>query len=168
MARFLFNDDDDPIDIRHDNVFKAVFTRAHPASKGALSRLVSDLIGRDVSIITIIANEPPIDNIKDRQIRFDISCKTENGELVNVEMSLNPAPFEPIRLEYYAGRLFTAQDIRGTDYNYDDLKQAYQIAILATARFFTDDEFFHTFEYYDPANRVTLNGKSRIITLELS
>jgi predicted transposase/invertase (TIGR01784 family) len=108
----------------------------------------------------------------DRQIRFDINCKAENGELVNVEMSLNPDPFEPVRLEFHAGKLFTGQDIRGSDKSYDDLKQAYQIAILASTRpkdrFFPDEVILHTFEYFDREHGVSLNGKSRIITLELS
>ena len=168
MENIFFNDSDDLIDIRYDNVFKAVFTRSNPASKGALSRLIYALIGRSVSVEAITANEPPIDNIRDRQIRYDISCRTENGELVNVEMSLNPAPYELSRLEFYAGKLFTGQDIRGADYNYDDLKEAFQIAILASGLFFPDDNFFHVFEYYDLTNCVTLNSKSRIITLELS
>jgi predicted transposase/invertase (TIGR01784 family) len=172
LARTFFDDSDDPIDICLDNVFKAVFTRNTHASQGALSKLISALIGREVSIIAISANEPPIDNIRDRQIRFDINCKAENGELVNVEMSLNPDPFEPVRLEFHAGKLFTGQDIRGSDKSYDDLKQAYQIAILASARpkdrFFPDEVILHTFEYYDREHRVSLNGKSRIITLELS
>jgi predicted transposase/invertase (TIGR01784 family) len=149
-------------------VFKAVFTRNTQASQGALSKLISALIGRDVSIIAISANEPPIDNLRDRQIRFDINCKAENGELVNVEMSLNPDPFEPVRLELHAGKLFTGQDIRGSDKSYDDLRQAYQIAILAKDHFFSDEVILHTFEYYDRENGVALNGRSRIITLELS
>ena len=163
-----FDDSDDPIDICLDNVFKAVFTRNTHASQGALSKLITALIGREVSIIAISANEPPIDNLRDRQIRFDINCKAENGELVNVEMSLNPDPFEPVRLEFHAGKLFTGQDIRGTDKSYDDLQQAYQIAILAKDRFFQDDIILHTFEYYDREHGVSLNGRSRIITLELS
>ncbi|MDR1302807.1 MAG: Rpn family recombination-promoting nuclease/putative transposase [Treponema sp.] len=163
-----FDETDDLIDICLDNVFKAVFTRNTPASQGALSRLISALIGRDISVIAISANEPPIDNLRDRQIRFDIACRAENGELVNVEMSLNPDPFEPVRLEFHAGKLFTGQDIRGTDKSYDDLKYAYQIAILAKERFFTDETAFHTFEYYDPVRRVSLNGRSRITTVELS
>ena len=57
MDKIFLLDDDDPIDIRHDNVFKSVFTRNNPASQGALSRLVSALIGRDISIITIAAND---------------------------------------------------------------------------------------------------------------
>ncbi|MDR2922600.1 MAG: hypothetical protein LBU85_04560 [Treponema sp.] len=39
MNTFCFTDADDPVDIRHDNVFKAVFTRDTPASKTALSKL---------------------------------------------------------------------------------------------------------------------------------
>ena len=49
-----------------------------------------------------------------------------------------------------------------------DLNSAYQIAILAKEHFFPDEEFFHTFEYYDPVNHISLNGRSRILTLELS
>ena len=165
---FQFEENDDPIDICKDNVFKAVFTKETPASREALSRLISALIGREVYIESICANEPPIDNLRDRQIRFDINCVTKNGELVNVEMSLNPVSFEPIRLEFYAGKLFAGQDIKGIDKTYNNLKQAYQIAVLAKEQFFPDKEFFHNFEYYDPINMVSLNGRTRIITLELS
>jgi hypothetical protein len=94
--------------------------------------------------------------------------QAENGEPVNVEMSLNPDPFEPIRLEFHAGKLFTGQDIQGTEKEYDDLKEAWQIAILDKGRFFPDGEFLHQFEYYDPLRGVSLGGRSRIITVELS
>ena len=164
----FFDENDDILDICHDNVFKAVFTRGTPTSQRALSKLISAIIGREVAVIAISANEPPIDNIRDRQIRFDINCRAENGELINIEMSLNPDSFELVRLEFYAGKLFTGQDIRGTGKSYDGLKQAYQIAILAKERFFQDEKFFHSFEYYDPICGVFLNGRSRIITLELS
>jgi predicted transposase/invertase (TIGR01784 family) len=88
-------------------------------------------------------------------------------------MSLNPDPFEPIRLEFHIGKLFTGQDIRGKDEQgnektYDDLKQAYQIAVLVKERFFDDEVFLHNFQYYDPEHKTSLNGRSRIITLELS
>ena len=147
MPRVQFDESEDLIDIRYDNVFKAVFTRNSPASLGALSRLISAFICRNISVIAISTNEPPIENIRDRQIRFDISCRAENGELVNVEMSLNPDPAnqgfdEPVRLEFYAGKLFTGQDIRGAGKTYDDLKEAYQIAILAKERFFPDEVFY--------------------------
>ena len=168
MGKIQFEENDDLLDIRKDNVFKAVFSKENPTARAALSYLVSALIGRNVSIISILANEPPVDSLRDRQIRFDINCKAEDGELINVEMCLNPEPYEPTRLEYYAGKLFTGQDIRGKNKTFNDHKQAYQIAILANGRFFSDDSFFHTFIFYDPKNLVSLNGRSRIITLELS
>jgi predicted transposase/invertase (TIGR01784 family) len=165
---FEILENDQPLDIRKDNVFKAVFTKETPQSRGALSKLVSALIGRNVIIDTIWANEEPVNSLEDRKIRFDINCRAENGERINVEMSFNPKPYEPVRLEYYAGKLFTSQEISGKDKEYDDLKQTYQIAILAQKRFFADNDFLHSFEYYDPALNVSLNGRTRIITLELS
>jgi predicted transposase/invertase (TIGR01784 family) len=82
-------------------------------------------------------------------------------------MSLNPKTFEPLRLEYYESRLFAGQDIRGADKSFDDLKPAYQIAFLVNKTFYADDDFIHNFEYYDPERRVSLGGRSTIITLEL-
>jgi hypothetical protein len=173
LTKIRIDDSDDPIDICYDNVFKAVFTKPTAESKGALSHLVSALIGQEVTVETIAANEPPIDSIRDRQIRFDINCRGEDGKLINVEMSLNPDPFEPIRLEFHVGKLFTGQDIRGKDEHgdektFDYLKPAYQIAVLAKKRFFEDVVFLHNFEYYDREHGVSLNGRTRIITLELS
>jgi predicted transposase/invertase (TIGR01784 family) len=155
------------LDIRYDPVFKAVFTKETTESRGALSRLISALIGRTVTVEVIIANEPPIDDIRQRYLRFDVACKTEKGEPINVEMSFNPDASEPVRLEYHAARLFTGQGLHGQDKTYDDLEETYQIAILAKEKFFPDENFAHNFLYYDPDNRVSLGGRTRIITVEL-
>jgi len=82
-------------------------------------------------------------------------------------MSLNPLKDELNRLEYYASKLLTGQDIGGVEKSYADLKESYQISILAQRRFFPDRNLTHTFLYYDPETRVSLDGKVRIITLEL-
>ena len=83
-------------------------------------------------------------------------------------MSLNPDAFEPVRLEYYAAKLFTGQNIIGKVRDYGHLKKTYQIAIISEGNFFSDDKFLHGFIYYDPENKVKLKGKTRIITMELS
>jgi predicted transposase/invertase (TIGR01784 family) len=82
-------------------------------------------------------------------------------------MCFNPRAHEQVRLEYHTARLFLRQDIHGKDKTYNDLKETYQIAILAKERFFPDENFAHNFLYYDPDNRVSLGGKTRIITIEL-
>jgi len=86
---------------------------------------------------------------------------------VNVEMAFNPSAHEPVRLEYHAARLFVGQNIHGEDKTYDDLKETYQIAILAKMKFFPDENFAHNFLYYDPDTHISLGGRTRIITVEL-
>ncbi|GHT50422.1 hypothetical protein FACS1894102_5930 [Spirochaetia bacterium] len=167
MNRVTFKESEDIIDICHDNVFKAVFTKENPKSRGALENMLSWLLERSITVIAITANEPPINDIHDRQIRFDINCKSDDGHLINVEMTLYPDDFEPVRLEFYAGRLFTGQDIKGIDKTFDDLKPTFQISFLVHKSFFKDEEIVHNFEFYDKENQISLGGRSRIITVEL-
>jgi len=162
-----FNDEDELPDIRYDNIFKAVFTKDTPASKGALSGLVSALIERKISVQTITANEPPANNTFDRSIRFDIACRAESGELINIEMSFHPTPHELSRLEYYASRQFSGQGIQGVEKDYFDLVETFQIGIFGKEKFFHDEALVHSFQYFDPLHNVDLGGKSRIITVEL-
>jgi hypothetical protein len=58
MAPVRFDETDDPIDICLDNVFKAVFTKNTPESQGALSKLLSALTGRELTVVDIRANAP--------------------------------------------------------------------------------------------------------------
>jgi predicted transposase/invertase (TIGR01784 family) len=167
IGPFPFGDGVQVLDIRYDPVFKAVFTKDTAKSRGALSDLISALIGRVVVVDVITANEPALDNIRQRYLRFDVNCRADKGELINVEMSFHPRASEPLRLEYHTARLFTSQDIHGKDKSFHNLKETYQIAILANGKFFTDNNFSHSFLYYDPENRVSLGGKTKIITVEL-
>jgi predicted transposase/invertase (TIGR01784 family) len=162
-----FSPDDDIIEIRHDNVFKAIFTKRTPESMGALQRLLSVILGREIISVTIIENEPAPIGLRDRLIRFDIQCKFANGELANIEMTFNSLTFEILRLEYYSCRLFIAQDIRGVDKTYGDLEFTYQISFIADKKVFSDNVFLHRFEYYDKEHGISLGGHSRIIVIEL-
>ena len=76
---FPFRDGQRILDIRYDPVFKGVFTKDTVKSRGALSGLISALIGRIVAVETIIANEPPVDDVRQRYLRFDVACKTKKA-----------------------------------------------------------------------------------------
>jgi predicted transposase/invertase (TIGR01784 family) len=162
-----FDKEADILDIRFDEAFKAVFTRNTPQSRGALKGLLSCLIRREISSLSITANEPPSNFPGDRQIRFDINCVFNDGELADIEMTLTPHASEPLRLEFYTSRLFITQDIHGNSRSYRDLKLTYQISIL-NRNLFADDVLVHRFEYYDAEHNLSLGGKTRIITVELA
>ena len=149
------------------NLFAREYTKETPESRGALKGLLSDVLGQPVEVMAITANEPPIIDIRDRQIRYDISCKLENGELVNIEMTMHPDAFEYSRLEYYAARLQASQEIKGQKKSYKDLHKSYQISIFVQANLFHDDELVHEFIYYDPKTNTSLGRLSSIITVEL-
>jgi predicted transposase/invertase (TIGR01784 family) len=156
------------VNICVDGIFKAVFTKDSPESREGLRSLLSAFLERNLSAVTISANEPPIDSLADRQIRFDVSVIVDKNELVDLEMTKNPDAFEPLRQEYYGIRLYITQHIKGKDKSYRDLHRAYQISIVVNKPMFDDDTLVHYFEYYDKVHNVTLGGRTTIITLELS
>jgi predicted transposase/invertase (TIGR01784 family) len=168
MKKICFADDEDIIDPCIDEVFKATFTKDTPQSRGAVRLLLSAILEQKLKIITITANEPPMDDLRDRHIRYDICVKMDNGELANLEMTVNPAPLEALRLEYYVSKLYINQDIKGTDKSYQNLQRTYQISIFGKRSLFKDDELVHQFAYYDRDHNMPLGGRTSIITLELS
>ena len=120
VNKMFFQYEDDIINPCWDNVFKAIFTRDTLESRGALECLLSAILMCKLAVLSITVNEPPVDNVNERQIRYDINCKFDDGELCNIEMTLNPDTYEPVRLEYYSSKLFTTQDIRGKNKSYKD------------------------------------------------
>jgi predicted transposase/invertase (TIGR01784 family) len=155
------------IDPCWDPVFKSIFTQNTTLSAKARQGLLSALLEQNVKKVTISANEPPPTRLGDRQIRYDVNCVFDTGERANIEMTLYPNIYEPLKLEYYSGRLFVNQEIRGKDVSYKDLRRSYQISFLAHRKLFADDSFDHQFIYYDPKRSIALGGRTAIITLEL-
>jgi predicted transposase/invertase (TIGR01784 family) len=162
-----FNDPNAIIDICQDGVFKAVFTKDSPQSRAAITSLLSAFIEKDLTVVTITANEVPIDDLRQRQIRYDISVIFNDGERANIEVTVNPKPAENIRMEYYVSRLFLSQNIRGKDRSFEDLKAAYHLSIIAGHDIFKDKAWAHRFEYYDPVRNITLGGRTAILAVEL-
>jgi hypothetical protein len=94
MKPISFLPTDNILNICYDPVFKATFTRDTPHSREALKNLISTILDRDLELVGIINNEPPVSGLDDRQIRFDIAVKLETGELADVEMTINPRDAE--------------------------------------------------------------------------
>ena len=166
MSKVFFAFDDDIIDPCFDGAFKAIFTKNTPESQCALRGLLSGILSRAVEVTAVTANEPPVDDLHDRQIRYDINCRFDNGELANIEMTMYPDTFEAFRLEYYASKLQVSQNIKGRDKSYKDLCKSYQISFIAHEKIFPDDELVHEFFYYDPKTNTSLGKLSNIITVE--
>ena len=156
----------DSFSICNDAVFKAVFTKNTAESRTALKGLLSAFLERELFVLEVTANEPPINDLRDRQIRFDISVRFNDGELANVEMTINPKQFESLRFEYYTARLFVSQNIRGKNRTFSDLKPTYHLSFLY-GNLYPDKEWLHRFIYYDPERGIKMGGRTEIVTVEL-
>jgi hypothetical protein len=158
---------DNLLNILVDPVFKAVFTRDTKESRGALMALIAAYTGGEVAQVFVKQNGPAIEDAAERQIRFDISVKFNDGKLADVEMNMNAQGFDLVRGEYYLGKLHTSQSIQGIKRDYADLKESWQISFLNNREFFDDAAIIHRFEYYDKENGVSLGGLTHIVTVEL-
>ncbi|MDR2483023.1 MAG: Rpn family recombination-promoting nuclease/putative transposase [Treponema sp.] len=155
------------IDPCWDPVFKCIFAKDTPQSKKILSSLLSAILGREVEILDIAVNEAPLSRLTDRQIRYDVNCVLDKREKLNVEITLYPTASEVYKMEYYLGRLYTSQELRGAEYSYNSLRQCYQVSILAKRNLFKDRHYYHRFIYYDPERGLSFGGRTAIHTLEL-
>jgi predicted transposase/invertase (TIGR01784 family) len=167
MKLIQLSPDDDLLNILSDPVFKAVFTHGTDDSRGALKDLISAYTGSPVASVSVKQNEPAVDGTGERQIRFDVNVKFNDGKLADIEMTMNALDFDLIRGEYYLDKLHTGQSIQGVDRDYSDLKETWQISFLNNRMFFNDGAMIHRFEYYDKDNRVSLGGLTRMVTVEL-
>ncbi|BED91699.1 MAG: PD-(D/E)XK nuclease family transposase [Candidatus Improbicoccus pseudotrichonymphae] len=159
--------EDDILSPRYDGTFKSIFTMETPEAKIALMDFISTFLDKKVTEVKLMPNEPPIENEKDKALRFDIRCKFDDNERANIEMQLHPGDNELVRSELYLCKLHAGQPLKGKGYS--EVKNTYQITIVANETVISeDDEFFHKFEYYDKINKVSYKGKTFPITIELS
>lgn len=149
-----------------DPIFKALFTSEDEKSKEALKDLISTCIKQKVDSVQVVSNEPAVEMVGERQIRYDINCVINNGEKINVEMTLFPSVGERKRIEYYLCKLFSSQKTSGM--KWDMLTNVYQISIIGEEKLFpTDKKLVHRFEQFDKENQLSFDGSTRIITIEL-
>ena len=79
-----------------------------------------------------------------------------------------PEPDEQSREEFFAAKLFVSQDIRGSDTEYSELHNIYQINILANGVRCEDDDILHCFRFYDDEHDLNFRGRMHIIIIELA
>jgi predicted transposase/invertase (TIGR01784 family) len=153
------------LDIRYDNVFKAVFTdEAEPKSRGALSGLLSAITGKGMAVERILQNEPATGFALEKQIRYDINCTLDDGTRCNVEMMLHPVSCEALRMEYYTCRAYMGQASKSKKFS--ELVPVYQVSVL-NGSVFADKEYLHVFRFYDADRHTPFGGHIGIFTVEL-
>src|SRR5574344_1464577 len=148
-----------------DEVFKALFTHNSPESKNALLDFLSSLLEKDIQDLSLIPNEPPVDDDNDKQTRFDISCKFKDGKFADIEMQgRNENTSYEKRSEYLCARLLNYAVPCGM--SWQDIPQVYQISLLGFNIDFKDENPISWCEMRKYSGR-PLSNTMNIIFIEL-
>ena len=109
-----------------DFIFKSLFTQESESSRQALLSLVSAIIGKRPAEVRVVNGEIPVTSILEKNIRLDLNCKMDNGDLINIEMqSCLTAENLALRTMYYGCRLMASSELRNL--HYSSLPKVYQV-----------------------------------------
>ncbi|MDR0919042.1 MAG: Rpn family recombination-promoting nuclease/putative transposase, partial [Oscillospiraceae bacterium] len=154
---------------RDDAIFKKIMTseETRPALKG----LISAVVGYDISEILMVNSELPKSNYFEKGERFDVNCKTDTGEQINIEMQANPMTGDNSdnthenfrsRIVLYLTDLFAKQDKQKV---YSEYKKTYCVA-FCDYTIWKDEQFIRKF-YLTDENGIKLSDKICAIVIEL-
>ena len=156
-----------------DRVFKLLMTS--PEAEPGLMKLISGIIGRNVTGVEVHGNELPITDTEEKSERFDVNCKIDDGSQINLEMQASrmqeDVGCEHLNLKgksvYYLCDLHSSQPSKGVR-RYDRLARTYQITFCAYTMFPNRAEFVNAFSMrHDTTNELLTNAIS-VVYVELS
>lgn len=148
-----------------DIIFKKLFTDDSPQGNRALQSFLEAILGKSVSQIVLQPNELPIENVNDKNVRFDLNCKIDDKEFVNIEMQgINSEFAFEKRAEYYCAHLLNHHVVKGAEWK--DIPKVYQISVL---NFIVQkNSYKELFHYkFQTDEGFTLHERQNIIFIEL-
>jgi predicted transposase/invertase (TIGR01784 family) len=155
-----------------DAVFKTLLT--HPDAAPVLQDVISSILMVPVEEVVVRNTELPIEDINEKRERFDVNCRTSNGELVAMEMQAVPMRGDSeafghanikARSVYNLCDLHSSQPGRGLDYR--DLMQSYQVVFCNYDVFPEQSGFVSRYTLKDESGR-ELSDSISAVFVELS
>jgi predicted transposase/invertase (TIGR01784 family) len=147
-----------PVD---DAVFKTLLT--HPDAAAALKDIVISFTGLYVQSVKVSNVELPVSDIFEKQERFDVSCVTDSGEQVDVEMQAAVMSGDSgghrnlkSRCIYYVCDLHSSQ--KGFGVRYSELVRTYQLTFCGFTVFEDRESPFTWFRFRNEAGGELLDN----------
>ena len=151
---------------RLDSNFKAIFTQPTDDSRKALKSFLTAAIGRNVTEVNVIENEPSKEFADQRSISYDINCAFDDGEIAQIELQGFDREYDyGKRAEYYVSRLLSSTLEVGDDWG--KVPKAYQISVLNFKYDKDREEAIHHYTMTDIKDGAKLADTLNVIFLEL-
>ena len=154
-----------------DLAFKKAFDPDKPASRQNLVNLLNDLLKPQLKrpIVTVktrnVAHNLSGSKVS-RTAIFDLHCKDDMGNLIEIEVQIRKLKNFRKRLAFYASEMVANQSEPGDDWNYD-VKPTYVIA-FARHKVFDDNRIVHRAAVTDLETGAQFVDAYNFTTVELS
>jgi predicted transposase/invertase (TIGR01784 family) len=155
-----------------DGVFKTLLTS--PDAEPCLRDIIGANIGLPVKEVTVRNTELPISDVLEKRERFDVSCKIDGGDQVEVEMQAAPMEGDTLANEHknIRGRaIFNVCDLhssqKGVSVPYGKLVRTYQITFCGYTVFKDRESCFNCFSFRNAEGEELLDAVN-ILFVELT
>ena len=160
------NDEESPLNVMDDIVFKAMLTSNTDVSRETLRRLLCACTRREVSAVRVTNNDLVPPHREGKTPRLDVHVTFNDGESANLEIQINKTDDDlKARAELYTAMLLSGQSRRGQ--KYQDIKRVYQIFFLNCVIFPDSGKLPQRFSYREETEHHRLSDISEIIFYEL-
>ena len=153
--------------LKNDFVFKLVFgDKRRVELLTAFLQAVLELPVEEYEKVTLVDPNVKKEYSKDKAGILDVKIHTKSGNVIDVEIQVEPdAPLEK-RILFYQAKMLTEQIGAGNDY--DVIKPVISIIITDFPLIDGSKAYHHRFRFYDAKNKVELTNVQEINTLELT
>lgn len=156
-----------------DRIFKLILTA--PDSKPILIDLITAILKRLVADVVVRNNELPPGDTQEKAERFDVNCRLEDGDQVDLEMQASRVR-EDIdsghrnlkgKSVYYICDLHASQPSKGVR-RYDRLARTYQVTFCSYTVFQNRESYVNSFSLRHDEDNELFSDAIQIIYVELS
>ena len=153
--------------LKNDFVFKLVFgDKRRVELLTAFLQAVLDLPVEEYARVTVVDPNVKKEYSKDKAGVLDVKIRTKSGNVIDVEIQVEPdTPLEK-RILFYQAKMLTEQIGEGNDY--DVIKPVISIIITDFPLIAGSKAYHHRFRFYDAKNKVEFSDVQEINTLELT
>ena len=161
-----YSQDDEPLPILNDTVFKAMLASDTEDSREALRSLLCACTNREITDVKVVNGELFPAHMDAKIPRIDVLVTFNDGEAAALEMQIGKSDDDlKDRAAYYASALYSGQSRRGKKYR--DIKRVYQIFFLNCVLFPESEKLPRRYGYREEKEHDLLTEAVEIIYYEL-
>ena len=154
------------LSLTNDYVFRKIFGEKNVDSLADFLSAVLDM--PEGELAELVVDDPNLypERKGGKAGELDIRVRTKSGNILNIEIQINPEHSFGKRIAYYNSRIFSGQLARGDDYSI--LHRTVSVVIADFLLIAENNDCANRFQWYNIANGTLLTDVQEINTLELT